>query len=352
MPTTAPSNIQPFNGDGNAATSATLDYVSGISIDNTGKMYLTEYTGHRIRVIAPSCPTITISPVNSVLRGATLGTSYSETITQTGYLNGIIWSVRSGTLPSGLSLNPTTGVISGTPTSTGTYNFTIQARDCTCVKTKTYSIVVCPQVSICLKTSCPLCRPVNTNSCAPSLLMPEVGVPYNDFTNPNALVQYFTQTGLTGSVTWSISPTLPAGLTLNPSTGVITGTLITALGKRVLYTITASDGSCSASGIYFFDSMLIPKINSSSKALDTENRLLSNQITVSPNPTTGIFKINFGTLNVSKSLINIYSSQGTSVYKGYVSNNMSISLENVSSGIYFIEVDIQQGRVLKTLVKE
>ena len=38
-------------------------------------------------------------------------------------------SISTGTLPAGLSLAPNTGIISGTPTATGTSNFTVQVTD-------------------------------------------------------------------------------------------------------------------------------------------------------------------------------------------------------------------------------
>ena len=55
----------------------------------------------------------------------------------------------------------------------------------------------------------------------------------------------FTPTGLTAPITFSVSPDLPAGLTLNTSTGVISGTP-TAVQSSLSYTITASSGGSSA----------------------------------------------------------------------------------------------------------
>jgi hypothetical protein len=55
----------------------------------------------------------------------------------------------------------------------------------------------------------------------------------------------FTTTGLTAPITFSVSPDLPAGLTLNPATGVISGTP-EAEQSFLTYTITASDGTFTA----------------------------------------------------------------------------------------------------------
>lgn len=62
------------------------------------------------------------------LPAGTVGVSYSQTIAATGS-GTITGAVVSGTLPPGLSLNPTTRVLSGTPTSAGGYGFTVRATN-------------------------------------------------------------------------------------------------------------------------------------------------------------------------------------------------------------------------------
>lgn len=80
---------------------------------------------------------------------ATVGTAYAETISLTvegsyTVANPVAWTV-SGSLPGGLSLNPGTGEISGTPTTVGSYTFTITATDANSrVATRIYTIVVSP----------------------------------------------------------------------------------------------------------------------------------------------------------------------------------------------------------------
>jgi hypothetical protein len=60
-----------------------------------------------------------------------IGSSYSQTLQIIGGASPYTWSITSGTLPNGLLLNPSTGVISGTPTTQGTFSFTVQVRDST-----------------------------------------------------------------------------------------------------------------------------------------------------------------------------------------------------------------------------
>jgi hypothetical protein len=62
------------------------------------------------------------------LPAATVGVPYSATLTATGGIPPYTWTVISGSLPPGLSLS-SAGVISGTPTTAGTYNFTVQVID-------------------------------------------------------------------------------------------------------------------------------------------------------------------------------------------------------------------------------
>jgi hypothetical protein len=75
-------------------------------------------------ITLPNPPTITSSAPSST---ASVGTSYSSTLTATGY-PAPTFSVASGNLPPGLSLTQA-GVLSGTPTAAGVYSGTIQASN-------------------------------------------------------------------------------------------------------------------------------------------------------------------------------------------------------------------------------
>ena len=59
---------------------------------------------------------------------ATVGDPYSFDLTATGGVTPYTWSVTSGTLPAGLSLDPD-GTISGTPTAAGSSSVTVQVTD-------------------------------------------------------------------------------------------------------------------------------------------------------------------------------------------------------------------------------
>jgi uncharacterized protein (TIGR03437 family) len=66
----------------------------------------------------------------SPLPGGSVGTGYSQTLSAVGGTAPYsAWTVSSGTIPSGLSLNSSSGVLSGTPSSPGTFSFTVQVSD-------------------------------------------------------------------------------------------------------------------------------------------------------------------------------------------------------------------------------
>jgi hypothetical protein len=69
---------------------------------------------------------ITVNP--SSLPNGSIGTPYSQMITASGGTAPYSFAVTSGTLPNGLNLN-SNGLLSGDPTTTGTFNFTVTATD-------------------------------------------------------------------------------------------------------------------------------------------------------------------------------------------------------------------------------
>jgi PKD repeat protein len=83
--------------------------------------------------------TITTS---SPLPAGTVGTSYSQAFGANGGPAPYMWTISAGTLPDGLSFSAA-GVLSGTPTSAGTSNFTVQVTDnSSATKTKAFALTI------------------------------------------------------------------------------------------------------------------------------------------------------------------------------------------------------------------
>jgi hypothetical protein len=131
------------------------------------------------------------------------GVAYSSMIAVTGGTSPFTFSIASGGLPNGLGLNAFTGAISGTPLGFGSSAFTVLVVDSSGSAAGTKStgcgIVAAP--------------PPVVLQCAAGA--GQVGTPYN-----SSLVA----SGGTGGFTYSIIGSLPAGLTLNATTGAIAGT--------------------------------------------------------------------------------------------------------------------------------
>ena len=127
----------------------------------------------------------------------------------------------SPSLPAGLSISNSTGIISGTPTvASPTATYTVTASNA--AGSRTFGVVIT----------------VNAALAAPSSL---------SYTSPNTFVTGTSITALmpvvTGTVSsYSVSPSLPAGLSLSTSTGIIAGTP-TAATPTATYTVTASNAA-------------------------------------------------------------------------------------------------------------
>ncbi|MEW6130392.1 MAG: putative Ig domain-containing protein [Acidobacteriota bacterium] len=174
-----------------------------------------------LRLTDATSTTVTSQPLNiaitpgplvitssGTLTQGTAGSAYTYQLTFLGGQAPMTWSLSSGaSLPPGLSLNATTGVINGTPTTPGTYTFTVQVGDSqqppVSVTSGTLTIVIVP---------------------AP-LVITSSGTLTGGRIN-QAYTHQLTFTGGTPPVTWSLptGSTLPPGLTLNTTTGVISGT--------------------------------------------------------------------------------------------------------------------------------
>lgn len=82
-------------------------------------------TAINFTVVAP------LSITTASLPGGNVGVTYTATLKAAGGTAPYAWAITNGTLPVGLTLNASTGNISGTPTAAGSATFTIQVTDST-----------------------------------------------------------------------------------------------------------------------------------------------------------------------------------------------------------------------------
>ena len=171
---------------------------------------------------------ITIAPavvsslgIGGALSNGTLGVVYAGTVTATGGTPPYTFSVSSGALPGGLSLNASSGAVTGTPTAAGSFTLTITVTDSQKqTAAKSFSITIAPNA-------------VSPLGIGGALSNGTLGVVY---------AGTVTATGGTPPYTFSVSSgALPDGLSLNASSGAIGGT--PAKSGAFTFTVGVSDSS-------------------------------------------------------------------------------------------------------------
>jgi hypothetical protein len=198
------------------ATISTRGLVSAISLGTT------TISASLNDVTSSTSLTVTNTPLvistQSLATGA-VGVSYSAGVTATGGTPAYTWSIASGSLPPGLSLNSATGSITGTPTTSGNYGFTVQVTDSS--------------------------SPLQTAMASLSISIPPLAISTQSLAIGTVGVSYSAEVAATGGTpayTWSIaSGSLPPGLSLNSATGSITGTPTTS--GNYGFTVQVTDSS-------------------------------------------------------------------------------------------------------------
>ena len=174
--------------------------------------------------------TVTVEPpptiTTTTLPTAPLNASYSASVTATGGVPPLSWSITAGALPAGLKLsNSSTGTvqITGKATAAGSSTFTITVTDASAGDPPASQQLTIVVSSLAITTTSPL--PPGT-----------VGTLYD---SPGL---QFTASGGTGNDTWTVATgsTLPAGLSLS-SAGLLSGT--PTAGGTFTFGITATDSA-------------------------------------------------------------------------------------------------------------
>ena len=206
-------SLDTTTGTISGTSSGTGSYTFAIGVrDNTATGYSEkEYT---IGLVSPLQITTLTLPASQQ------GSAYSATVAATGGKPAYSFSlINSTVLPIGLTLNTTSGAISGTSRENGTFNIMIRATDSTGITAdKSYTLIMATSAALNIDTT--------------TLPQGVIGTAYS------------TTLAASGGVparTFSVTGTLPAGLTFSTTTGKLSGTP-TAAGLTNL-TFTVSDYS-------------------------------------------------------------------------------------------------------------
>ncbi len=171
-----------------------------------------------------------LSVLIAALPAAELHAQYSASVVAQGGVPPLTWILSPlGALPPGISFNTSTGQFSGIPTTTGTFNFTVQVHDSALPTNQVAPPAPLP-LSITVEQPGPL--QITTSSLANGTTAAGYSAPLN-------------ATGGVPPYTWSITQgQLPAGLSLTTnadSTGTISGTPILVGTSNFTIAVTDSE---------------------------------------------------------------------------------------------------------------
>nr|WP_242081595.1 putative Ig domain-containing protein [Xanthomonas indica] len=167
--------------------------------------------------------TVTIAPAS--LPAATAGSAYSQTVLASGGTAPYTFSLTAGALPAGLTLS-SAGVLSGTPTASGSFNFTLSATDSGTPTSgsRAYTLTVA----------------------APTLTLPATTLP-NGTAGQAYSAAVTPASGGIAPYAYTVSAgALPAGVTVNGASGALSGTPTVA--GNFSFTLTATDSTSGTAG--------------------------------------------------------------------------------------------------------
>jgi hypothetical protein len=282
-----------FSGDGGAATNAELDMPEGVAVDASGNLFIADYYNNRIRKVVFQGPSLALNNVGVSNAGAydvvvsnpygsvtssvvnltiktplevttvslpmgTNGVAYNQTLTASGGQPPYSWTNISGALPPGLAL-ATNGVISGAPTTNGTFDFTVKVTDTlggTATQALALTVPVLSSVTWIQPTNSPVAVVVGSNVTFSVSVTGTGPFSYqwqlNGTNLPNGVITTVAGRGVygfsgDGGAATNAALDYPYGVTVDPNGNIFIGDTFNARAREVntngIITTVAGDGT-------------------------------------------------------------------------------------------------------------
>ena len=355
--------------------------------------------GLSIKVNASTTPPQIVT--NNLPAGVT-GTAYSAPLEATGTAP-ITWSLASGNLPNGLTLS-SAGVISGTPTAAGTFNFTVQATNSAGSDTKALAITITAPPVITTTTlpdgligaaytanlaatgDTPITWSLENGSLPNGLTLSSAGAISGTPTAEGIFNFTVKATNNAGSAikplaitvtTSAVAPTITTNTLPNGATTVAYSAELEATGTApimwslasgnlptglTLYSGGTISGTPTAVGTFNFTVQASNSMGSDTKALSIkiedgvgieELRIENGELRIFPNPTRGKLTIDNGQLTMDNvEVFDVYGRKQKTIINYQLSIINSIDISHLPAGIYFVKIRTEAGEVVKKVVKE
>lgn len=256
-------------------------------------------------------PTITVSPGAGSLPAGTQGMAYSQTFTASGGAAPYTFTMSAGALPSGLSLS-TSGVLSGTPTANGTFNFSIKATDAgSAAGTASYTLTVAVAAPVAGNASATVAAnssgnavTLNLSGGAATSVAIGTQAAHGTATASGTSITYTPTAGYSGADTFTYTATNGSGtsspgtvtITVSPPTLTIAPTTLPAATANTPYNQTLSTANGTSPYTYALSGVLPPGMTFVSTG------------TLSGTPTAS------GTFNITVTSTDAYGATGSRAY--------------------------------------